>query len=182
MVTVTDALGQVAINVANVTLQINPTNGPIPVINDGATDVNVTAGGNAALNNNGTTCSGACTTFWDLSCPDERGSFVNRSGDSIIITVGSNPSFDVDAAGATAPFNCGLVVAPAGAATHAWRPACASCVMSDVASKAPTHAQPGGRPPGACPHTDGAPSVCHIPFPCRLGDHDRGGRHRRGGK
>lgn len=108
MVTVTDALGQVANNTANVTLQINPATGPEPVINDGAGEVNVTAGGSGgvALNNSGTTCFGVCTTFWDLSCPDGRGSFANRSGDSILVTIGGNSSYDVDVAFAPAAFSC----------------------------------------------------------------------------
>lgn len=85
----------------------SPATGPIPVIDGGATDVNATTGSNAVLTNNGTSCPrGNCTTLWSMTCPSERGSFANRTGDSVTITIGANNTFDVDAAGATEPFNC----------------------------------------------------------------------------
>lgn len=71
--------------------------------------VSVPADGAVALSSNGSSCPwGGCTSYWSLTCPDGRGSFANRSGDAVTITVSSigNGSADVSVAGAKAAFNC----------------------------------------------------------------------------
>lgn len=108
---ITDVYGQ-SDNTSNVsqyiTLKINPNAGPEPAINGGAGAANATSGGSAVFTNAGTVCfTGNCTTYWSMQCPDGRGAFTNRTGDSITVTVGGNSSYDVDAAGAAGTFNCG---------------------------------------------------------------------------
>lgn len=108
---VVDVYGQSAAVQTPVALVINPTNGPEPVINNGAAEINATGTSSVTLTNAGTSCPGGnCTTTWALSCPDDRGSFANRTGSSISVSVGSGGSFDIDTAGATEPFNCELGV------------------------------------------------------------------------
>lgn len=105
--TVTDVYGQSSNSSDPVTLLINPANGPEPVINNGTAEINATGVSSVTLTNEGTSCpAGNCTTTWALSCPDDRGSFSNRTGSSISVSVGSGGSFDIDTTGATEPFNC----------------------------------------------------------------------------
>lgn len=107
---ITDAYGQTSVQPTRLRLVINAVPGPTPVVNNG-TDrivvVNTTAGGSGHFDNSGTTCpAGGCTTYWSLSCPEGRGSFVNRTGNSITVTTGTSNSADVNTAGATSPFIC----------------------------------------------------------------------------
>lgn len=105
--TVTDVYGQTASPSENITLLINPGQGPAPVINDGSGSVNATAGTPLTLSGSGTTCpTGNCTTYWSLACPNSRGSFANRTGASIMVTSGGNASFDINTAGASSAFDC----------------------------------------------------------------------------
>lgn len=124
MVTATDVYGQASNNTASVTLLINAIAGPTAVVNAGSAGATpVPTNGAATLTNNGTACPrGGCTTYWDLACPGGRGSFVNRTGDAVTITVGaSNGSADVFVAGAMAVFNCELAARNArGAMCRAW--------------------------------------------------------------
>lgn len=102
-----DIWGRSATSNNTLGILINPLPPPAPVINDGEPEVVAPAGSAASFNNSGTSCpGGGCTTLWDLQCPDERGGFSNRTGDSIDITIGGDDGFDVNAAGAQDPFNC----------------------------------------------------------------------------
>lgn len=102
-----DIWGRNDTSTSTVGIFINPLPPPDPVINDGGADVVAPAGSAAQFNDSGTSCpGGGCTTYWDLSCPNERGAFTNVSGSSIAITIGRDDSFDVNAEGATDPFNC----------------------------------------------------------------------------
>lgn len=109
LLVVTDAYGQASSPPNQVVLIINPVDGPTPVVNGGVAAVNATAGTSPVLNSDGTVCPGGdCSTFWSLSCPDGRGSFANRSGNSVTVTTGGNSSYNVNTAGASQPFNCEL--------------------------------------------------------------------------
>lgn len=103
-VTVMDGYGQTGTNSQPVALVIYAMPAPSaaigPVITNTLGSVNVTAGGAAALTNDGSLCpSGNCTTLWSLACPQNRGFFANRTGANISVTTGGNGSHDVNTAG-----------------------------------------------------------------------------------
>lgn len=106
---VTDVFGQATNFTDTVSIHIKPA--ATPVINDGMAEVSALPGTSPVFNSNGTSCpTGNCSSLWALSCPNSRGSFANRTGDSITVAIGRNSSYDVNAASASGPFNCSLTM------------------------------------------------------------------------
>lgn len=127
---VTDVYGQAATTVLPVVLHVEAAPQPLPRINNGEpVSSTVELGAQIMLEDAGTSCPGeGCTTRWSLSCPNSRGSFVNRTGGNVAISVGRDSSSTINVNGATTHFNCeagGAWRAPCTARTlHAGRNMC----------------------------------------------------------